>query len=197
VIITVVDAAGNTSTPTTVTVGGTLPPDPTTVAPPLDPTVATTLGTATAFLYAGPSPVQTGVAPGTINPVRAAVLRGRVLDANGTPLPGVTLTVLNHPEFGQTLSRADGMFDLAINGGGFLTVTPDGTHIDTLRSTNGTTTTTFPDGLVATLIQGPDSWFNMQAPLPASVTIITGGLTENLTLSRTVALADSKNPLYL
>jgi hypothetical protein len=34
----------------------------------------------------------------------------------------VTLTVLNHPEFGQTLSRADGMFDLAVNGGGYLTL---------------------------------------------------------------------------
>ena len=30
--------------------------------------------------------------------------------------------VLNHPEFGQTLSRADGIFDLAVNGGGLLTV---------------------------------------------------------------------------
>jgi sugar lactone lactonase YvrE len=30
--------------------------------------------------------------------------------------------VLGHPEFGQTLTRADGMFDLAVNGGGQLTV---------------------------------------------------------------------------
>jgi len=35
----------------------------------------------------------------------------------------VTITVLNHPEFGQTLSRTDGMFDLAVNGGGALTLT--------------------------------------------------------------------------
>lgn len=84
--------------------------------------MATTLGDATAFLYTGPKPIQTGVAPGTINPVRVAVIRGRVLDKTNKPLPGVTMTILNHPEFGQTLSRADGRFDLAVNGGGPLTI---------------------------------------------------------------------------
>ena len=64
-----------------------------------------------------------GVAPGTIVPRRAAVLRGRVLDRSGAPLPGVTIAILNHPEFGLTSSRADGMFDLAVNGGGQLTIT--------------------------------------------------------------------------
>jgi len=29
---------------------------------------------------------------------------------------------LNHPEFGMTATRADGMFDMAVNGGGWLTV---------------------------------------------------------------------------
>lgn len=99
-----------------------LPPDPATVAPPLDPTVATTVFAATQFLYTGASPIQTGVAPGTLEPRRAAVLRGRVLDKQNSPLPGVAITVLHHPEFGQTLSRADSWFDLAVNGGGPLTV---------------------------------------------------------------------------
>jgi len=49
-------------------------------------------------------------------------LRGRVLNRDGQALPGVTITVLNHPDFGQTHSRADGQFDLAVNGGGQLTV---------------------------------------------------------------------------
>ena len=98
------------------------PPDPGTVAPPIDPTVATTMATATGFLYTGANPIQTGVSPGTIEARRAAVLRGKVLDRNGNPLPAVTITILNHPEFGQTLSRLDGMFDLAVNGGGYLTV---------------------------------------------------------------------------
>jgi hypothetical protein len=85
-------------------------------------TVATTIGRATEFLYTGPNPIQTGVAAGTINPVRAAVLRGRALSKDGTPLPLVKVTVLDHPELGQTFSRADGRFDMAVNGGGVLTV---------------------------------------------------------------------------
>lgn len=99
---------------------GSLPPDPATVAPPVDPTVTTTVGVDTEFLYTGTDPIQTGVAPGTIDPKRAAVLRGRVLDKQNNPLPGVTVSILNHPEFGQTLSRADGWFDLVVNGGGYL-----------------------------------------------------------------------------
>lgn len=100
----------------------TPPPDPAIIAPPLDPTVATTLGDATEFLYTGPNPIQTGVTPGTINKARAAVLKGRVLDKSNQPLSLVKVTVLGHPEFGQTLSRADGKFDLAVNGGGVLNV---------------------------------------------------------------------------
>jgi len=102
--------------------GPPLPPDPSTVAPPVDPTVATTVDTATSFLYTGPYPIQTGVWPGTIETRRAAVLRGKVMDRNETPLPGVTITVLNHSEYGQTLSRSDGVFDMVVNGGGPLTV---------------------------------------------------------------------------
>lgn len=102
--------------------GGTLPPDPSTVAPPIDPGASTTVFGSTAFLYTGPNPIQTGVVAGTIELQRAAVIRGKVLDKNNAPLSGVTLSILNHPEFGQTLSRADGMFDLVVNGGGLLTV---------------------------------------------------------------------------
>lgn len=104
------------------TPAGTLPPDPAEVAPPADLTVATTVYDSTAFLYTGAHPMQTGVAEGTIEPRRAAVVRGRVLDRHGHPLAGVTLMVLDHPELGQTLSRTDGRFDLAVNGGGRLTV---------------------------------------------------------------------------
>lgn len=100
-----------------------LPPDPATVEIPIDRTVATTQLDANAFLYTGENPIQTGVAAGTINAQRAAVLRGQVKTRDGFPLPGVTVTVLSHPEFGQTLTRPDGLFDLAVNGGDRLTVT--------------------------------------------------------------------------
>ena len=37
-------------------------------------------------------------------------------------MPGVRINVSGHPELGQTLSRQDGWFDMAVNGGGLLTV---------------------------------------------------------------------------
>jgi RHS repeat-associated protein len=106
----------------------TLPPDPGQVAPPLDVSVATDLGSASAFLYSGPNPIQIGVLSGTIHTLQVAVLRGKVLTRDGQPLPGVVIQILNHPELGQTRSRADGMFDMAVNGGGVLVVeyTKDG-----------------------------------------------------------------------
>ncbi|MEA3643203.1 MAG: PKD domain-containing protein, partial [Lamprobacter sp.] len=98
------------------------PPDPETIAPAVNPSVSTTTFAATEFLYTGNNPIQTGVAPGTIEAKRAAVIRGRVLDKSDAPLADVTITIQNHPEYGQTLSRADGWFDLAVNGGGDLTL---------------------------------------------------------------------------
>lgn len=114
-----------------------LPPNPATVAPTLDATVAATTYSSTQFLYTGSNPVQTGVAEGTIKPERVAVIRGRVLDKQNSPLSGVTVSILNHPEYGQTLSRIDGQFDLAVNGGGLLTVHYHRTgYIPSQRSVN-------------------------------------------------------------
>ncbi len=99
-----------------------LPPDPATIAPPLTASRTNSFLEATAFLYSASNPVQTGVADGTIKERRVAVLKGRVMDRNGEPLSGVTIRVLRHAEFGKTLSRTDGRFDLAVNGGGWLTL---------------------------------------------------------------------------
>lgn len=101
---------------------GTIPVDPADVAPPLDPTVATTLFASTEFLYSGPDAVQTGLNPAVIEERRAAVVRGEVRDRAGDPLPGAMVSVLDHPEFGETFTRADGFFDLVVNGGGVVTV---------------------------------------------------------------------------
>jgi RHS repeat-associated protein len=123
--IYVIDAAGNPGEAVDITANAPqadLPPDPATVAPALDPTVATALADAVAFLHSGPNPIQKGVAVNAIDPVRIAVLRGRIRDRDGHAVSGVTLTVHGRPELGHTLSRADGMFDLAVNGGGRLTV---------------------------------------------------------------------------
>jgi RHS repeat-associated protein len=128
VSILATDRAGNVSAPSTVAVRSALPPDPGTIAPPLNRTVATDLASATAFLYTGSQPIQTGVAQGTIEARRVAVLRGLVQTREGTPLPGVTITILGHAEYGQTLTRADGLFDMAVNGGGRLTVRYEKDH---------------------------------------------------------------------
>ena len=96
----------------TVQVGG----GPTLNPTPLDPGAVTSLADATSFIYEGPGAVQTGVAPGAISPRRIAVLRGLVLDEAGEPFPGVKVTVLDHGEYGQTFTRADGRFDMVVNG---------------------------------------------------------------------------------
>jgi RHS repeat-associated protein len=84
--------------------------------------VASNIFEATSFLYSGNNPIQTGVVSGTIQLQQAAVLRGRVLGLDGSKMAGVTITILNHPEYGQTVTRTDGAFDLAVNGGGSLTI---------------------------------------------------------------------------
>ncbi len=97
--------------------GVSTPPDPASNAPPLAPNTFNDLGSSTAFLYTGSNAVQIGVSPGTIAPARAAVLRGKVTKRDNSPLPAVRVCVLNHPEYGYTFTRQDGMFDLAVNAG--------------------------------------------------------------------------------
>ncbi len=125
VTLTVTDDAGGTAVWTgTVEVWrgpGEPPPDPSSQAPPLE--LGMSFADAVSFLYTGTDPIQTDVDPAAVQSRRVAVIRGRVLDRDGSPLPGVTVAVLGHPEFGRTVSREDGMFDLAVNGGGWLTVT--------------------------------------------------------------------------
>jgi len=104
------------------------PPNPASIAPKINNTVATTLASASKFLYLGNNRIQTGVAEGTIDAKRIAVLRGKVKQRNGEPLSGIKITILNHSEFGETITREDygngdgGMFDMVVNGGGTLTV---------------------------------------------------------------------------
>ena len=93
-------------------------PNPSTQAPPVSQAAVTSLAGATSFLYTGADPIQKDVEPGTIEATRVAVLRGRVRNRMAGPVAGVRVTVLDHPELGRTATRADGGFDLAVNGGG-------------------------------------------------------------------------------
>ncbi len=121
---------GATAVPTTTPAGTTTPTplstaapnDPASVAPPLADGVVSVPALATSFLYTGADPIQTGVAPGTIDTKRAAVLRGKVVSTAGAPLAGVTVGIHDHPELGTTRTRVDGAYDLVVNGGGPLTL---------------------------------------------------------------------------
>jgi RHS repeat-associated protein len=116
ITITVSDAAGNQSSQVSIDIG--LPYDPSDIAPKLSKTSTTSFVDQVSFLYTGARPIQQGVLAGTINPKTATVLKGRVEDNNNLPIAGVTVSILNKPEFGFTKTRADGLFDLAVNGGG-------------------------------------------------------------------------------
>lgn len=116
------DRATNSSDATVVLVDFGLSPDPTTIAPQLDALDANDFFLATQFLYTGATPIQLGVQPETIEQKRVAVIRGKVTNRNGNPLSGIRITINGHPEYGQTLTRADGVFDIAVNGGGDLVI---------------------------------------------------------------------------
>lgn len=71
----------------------------------------------TDFLWKGPDATQLGIAPGAIDETRLAVLRGHVASRGGAPLAGVNVSVVHHPEYGMTTTRADGNFSLVVTGG--------------------------------------------------------------------------------
>ncbi|MBA6328246.1 hypothetical protein H4J46_09895 [Colwellia sp. MB02u-6] len=105
-----------------------LPTSPADIAPVLNPTKVVNLKDAVEFLYTGGNPIQTGVNADDISAKRVAVVRGQVLNKDNTPLSGVTISIKGHTEYGQTFSRANGWFDMAFNGGGYVTInyTKDG-----------------------------------------------------------------------
>jgi hypothetical protein len=105
----------------------------------LDLTVATNLAQAAKCLYTDEQPLQRNIqthidkqpfvepfdpfgpdAP--FDPIQVAMLHGEIRDTHGTPLSGVTISVLEQSWAGSTVTRADGVFDMAVHGGGPLTV---------------------------------------------------------------------------
>ncbi|MCU0662269.1 MAG: carboxypeptidase-like regulatory domain-containing protein, partial [Myxococcota bacterium] len=100
----------------------TLPSDPASNPPAIDPTKPYDFAGSMSFLWDGPKAVQKGLDSRTIDPRKVTVVRGLVLDQQNLPIPGVTVTVHGHPEYGSTRSRLDGNFDIAVNAGGFVTL---------------------------------------------------------------------------
>jgi streptogramin lyase len=101
---------------------GGLPPDPEEIATPNTVYAPTIFHSANEFIFSSPVPVQTGIVDNAIDPVRMAVLKGIVTTKQGGAISGVKITILDHSEFGQTLTREDGTFDIAVNGGSSLIV---------------------------------------------------------------------------
>jgi len=117
IVLAATDIAGNSTISTLQVRKISLPPDPSLIAPKLDSTViAVPMAKAVEFLYKNQTPVQTDIDTTKLNQTCIGVVRGRVTKLDGSALSGVTITMSNHPEFGQTLSRADGMFDMVVNG---------------------------------------------------------------------------------
>lgn len=113
------------------------PRDPSGVAPAPEPGVVSLLSDSTDFLFTGPNAIQTGVKAGTIDPLRQSVLFGQVLDNSGQPIECAVVSIENHPEYGVTVTRADGRFNLVVNGGGFLIANFDrGGYLPSQRNVN-------------------------------------------------------------
>ncbi|HEY3491247.1 MAG TPA: PASTA domain-containing protein [Candidatus Deferrimicrobiaceae bacterium] len=156
-----------------------IPPDPLTVISPIDPTVATSTFETTRFLYTGSNPIQTGVLPETINIHRAAVLRGKVKTRDDVPLSGVKVTLLNHTEFGQTFTRNDGMFDLAVNGGGLLIVNytkPNYLPVQRQITPGWQDYSTLPDIVMVSL---DNQVTVVDAASPAAIQVVRGSVTSD------------------
>ncbi|MBK8010192.1 MAG: hypothetical protein IPK13_02520 [Deltaproteobacteria bacterium] len=98
------------------------PDDESQPPPPIDLTKPYDIVDATRFLYEGDNPIQTGVAPGTIRAETIAIIRGAVVDRAGQPVVGAQVTVLDHAEYGTSRTKADGVYELAVNGGVPLTL---------------------------------------------------------------------------
>ena len=118
--LTVKDSFGAThsTTKTIILENPVLAADPATVAPPLSPDLIQTNEDKFGFLFTGADAVQKNVDVTKIETERITPLRGKVLKDSATALEAVKVSVKDHPEYGYTLSRNDGMWDLVVNGGG-------------------------------------------------------------------------------
>ncbi|KAL0974317.1 hypothetical protein UPYG_G00218740 [Umbra pygmaea] len=65
----------------------------------------------------------------------ASIIRGQVLTGDATPLIGVNVSFQDYPEYGYTVTRQDGMFDILANGGAALTLSLERAPFPTVHRT--------------------------------------------------------------
>ena len=98
--------------------GKPLPPDPQDIAPSGPASGFGTFLERYSFLVDTQSPIQTGLDPDVLSQKTASGIRGRVIGTDDSPISGVRVSFHGRPEFGETLTRADGRYDLVFNGDG-------------------------------------------------------------------------------
>ncbi len=107
------DAAGNLSTLLSTEVA---PAKPFTAPDDGGATVSTNFCAAPRFLVDGPDAPQQGVtAPSPCE--NSGLLHGRATTPEGVGIPGVTVSLVQHPEFGHVVTSADGTFSLLLPAG--------------------------------------------------------------------------------
>jgi RHS repeat-associated protein len=106
----------------------TIPPDPSTVALPIPPVPQQSMVSRHGFLMEGANPIQRGVTA-VPSHQRSSLLSLRTVDSAGAPVAGVRVAVKGLPEWGYTVSRADGRADMLIEGGTDVTVVLSGSGV--------------------------------------------------------------------
>jgi RHS repeat-associated protein len=75
-----------------------------------------------------------------------------------------------------------------------INIFPGGEQSEALIGTDGSETTTTPDGTITTLTKGPDPRFGMQAPIIEAMEVSTpGGLNLSMNFERSTTLTDGDN----
>ncbi len=92
-------------------------PDPVTVAPSIADNSLDLYQDQIRFIYSGANPIQLAVEPGVLKENLVSLVKGRVTDESGLPIPGVRVSVPFREELGFTFTRGDGFYDLVVNGG--------------------------------------------------------------------------------
>jgi len=98
----------------------TIPDDLSTIATPL--VKGGSFSDGVSFIYKGDNKIQGDVEDGAIDDDIVSIIRGKVLDNDGNPIKGVRITINNHKKYGFTYTRADGEFDIAVNGNNYYDV---------------------------------------------------------------------------
>lgn len=107
------DAAGNESPQLLLEASGA----PRLILPTSDESISTDFCAAMQFLFTGPGALQQDTTASALPCGAISAIHGKARSESGSPLPGLNVAVVGRPEFGRTITRGDGSFDLAVAAG--------------------------------------------------------------------------------